>query len=468
MAMRIEAVGSAVASEVGYGPRTKTNIVVDDPYEIANGSAWPYLNGTVIDLWATPPGPRDDIGEFRDWGDNAHLARVRPRRPPVAPLAKRRSCGALWQALAVDLGPIALKAPRWVIEGYATYVEGRVTGSGRPHGVWRPAFLREWALEGQLPRYDQLDGVARLRGRRVRVPRRLGVPRMARPARRRLQPRPSLAATERKTGPVVRRSIRRRVRRKRSRAVRLLFRRPHGQRRRQRESGFSRRRIRSRYRIDRATPVVGYRRSRDLAGRTARCHRAAIADASITRRDMENRRRAGHRKGKTRFAAASVGPGRRAGRSRCIRRPSIRWLRYDRPERRIEDPRFLRDGRVLLWRSTPRGDGSARPDLYLWNPARRRVDRLTFGASVREADPSSDGRSAIAVQCLHGWCDLVAVGLQTGGVRTLIAGGPDRSFYRPRMKPNTTTARRLRARRYEMARRHGRYENWRAGVCTNA
>src|SRR5207244_10271469 len=49
-------------------------------------------------------------------------------------------------------------APRWVIEGYATYVEGRVTGTGRPHGAWRAAMLRQWALEGQLPRYDQLDG----------------------------------------------------------------------------------------------------------------------------------------------------------------------------------------------------------------------------------------------------------------------------------------------------------------------
>src|SRR5204863_262157 len=63
----------------------------------------------------------------------------------------------VWAALPANLGPIALNAPRWVVEGYATYVEGRVTGSGRPHGAWRPAFLREWALEGQLPTYGQLD-----------------------------------------------------------------------------------------------------------------------------------------------------------------------------------------------------------------------------------------------------------------------------------------------------------------------
>ena len=110
-----------------------------------------------INLWATPPDPREDIGEFPHVGRDARrrtssgTSRIsRDRR------ATRRR-GDVWDALPVNLGPIALRAPRWVIEGYATFIEGRVTGSGRPHGAWRAAFLRQWALEGQLPRYDQLD-----------------------------------------------------------------------------------------------------------------------------------------------------------------------------------------------------------------------------------------------------------------------------------------------------------------------
>src|SRR2546423_1290751 len=57
----------------------------------------------------------------------------------------------------VSLGPLALRSPRWVIEGYATYIEGLVTGSGRPYGLWRPATLRQWAIEGRLPNYAQLS-----------------------------------------------------------------------------------------------------------------------------------------------------------------------------------------------------------------------------------------------------------------------------------------------------------------------
>src|SRR6185369_5417304 len=49
----------------------------------------------------------------------------------------------------VPLGPIATRAPRWVMEGYATYVEGRVSGTGRPNSAWRAAILRQFALAGR-------------------------------------------------------------------------------------------------------------------------------------------------------------------------------------------------------------------------------------------------------------------------------------------------------------------------------
>jgi hypothetical protein len=156
LATHVESIDSAVARDVGYAPNRRTQIVVDNPYSSPNGSAWPFLNQPVIELWATPPDPREDIGEFRDWGEMlvshefTHIAHL--TRP-----SRNGFIRHLWQALPVDLGPIALNAPRWAIEGYATYVEGRVTGSGRPHGAWRAAFLREWAVEGQLPRYDQLN-----------------------------------------------------------------------------------------------------------------------------------------------------------------------------------------------------------------------------------------------------------------------------------------------------------------------
>src|SRR5437868_7134739 len=51
-----------------------------------------------------------------------------------------------------------------VLEGYATVVEGRITGSGRPAGSLRAAILRKWAVSGRLPSYAQLNADRRFLG----------------------------------------------------------------------------------------------------------------------------------------------------------------------------------------------------------------------------------------------------------------------------------------------------------------
>src|SRR5207237_2026988 len=63
----------------------------------------------------------------------------------------------LIEQILLPVGPIALSAPRWVSEGYATMIEGDLTGSGRPHSAYRAAVLRKWAQTGRLPRYADLE-----------------------------------------------------------------------------------------------------------------------------------------------------------------------------------------------------------------------------------------------------------------------------------------------------------------------
>src|SRR5688572_29527564 len=69
-----------------------------------------------------------------------------------------------WGMLPASIGPIARRSPRWAYEGYATVLEGQITGSGRPNGAWRPAVLRQWAIEGRLPSYGALSGSPTYRG----------------------------------------------------------------------------------------------------------------------------------------------------------------------------------------------------------------------------------------------------------------------------------------------------------------
>ena len=96
------------------------------------------------------------LGAFRDWPEllavheYAHIAHLeRPTRNP----SERR----FWRLLPLALGADPAAHAALGRRGYATYVEGRLTGSGRPHGAARAAYLRQWALEGKLPTYAEFS-----------------------------------------------------------------------------------------------------------------------------------------------------------------------------------------------------------------------------------------------------------------------------------------------------------------------
>jgi hypothetical protein len=163
LASRMESVSDAVSALVGSRPRQRVTVVVEDPESQSNGSAWPLLDRPLIYLWPTPAGARSSIGHSRSWAEElavheyAHIAHLtRPSRNPRQRL--------LWRISPLPTGPVAIRTPRWATEGYATYVEGRLTGSGRPYGAARAATLREWALAGELPRYAELNAASGYRG----------------------------------------------------------------------------------------------------------------------------------------------------------------------------------------------------------------------------------------------------------------------------------------------------------------
>ncbi|HEV8497587.1 MAG TPA: hypothetical protein VGQ56_12025 [Gemmatimonadaceae bacterium] len=437
IAAHVEAIDTAVARVVGYAPVRRTHIVVDDPYAISNGSAWPFLNRPVINLWATPPDPRDDIGEYRDWSEMllshefTHIAHL--TRPSRNAFMRR-----LWETLPVDVGPIAIRSPRWAIEGYATYVEGRVTGSGRPHGAWRPAILRQWSLEGQLPRYDQLDASGAYDGGEFAY----------------LAGSAFLEWLVEQHGDSSLVQLWRRLSARQNRTFDAAFAGVFGE-----------------------SPRAMYGRfSAELTGRSLEAERAIRAgspsdtgeivqrlswstgDPAISR---DGRQIALVQRSLTAPSRVIVwGTAPEPDTSRA-RRDSILLARdpQDVPARPIypppkkvlaslraaggapyESPRFFRDGRILLWRNTSRGDGSLVPDLYIWDYRRHSIVRVTRAASLHDADPAPDGRSAVATRCRGGWCDLVMVDLGSGAVTTLLQGGPLQSFYRPRMSPDGSRA----------------------------
>ncbi|HEX5724309.1 MAG TPA: hypothetical protein VFX98_02520, partial [Longimicrobiaceae bacterium] len=110
---------------------------------------------------------------------------------------------------------------------------------------------------------------------------------------------------------------------------------------------------------------------------------------------------------------------------------------FARGGRGHDQPRFLPGGdELLVVRQEPLGDGASVPDLFVWNWRRKSLRRVTRGAALRNPDPAPDGRSAAAVRCRGGVCDLVRVDLASGEVATLLAGTLQTVFYRPRWAPD--------------------------------
>ncbi|HUF27090.1 MAG TPA: hypothetical protein VMM18_08945 [Gemmatimonadaceae bacterium] len=431
---RIEPVHGAVAELVGSAPDRRVDVVIDDPYSTANGLAFASITAPAIYVWPTPPEPGGGISEHRGWAELlavhefAHIAHLtRPTRNPARRL--------LWRILPEQIGPIARRAPRWVTEGYATYVEGKLTGSGRPHGVFRPAVLRQFALEGQLPSYQQMSGSRAFLGNSMAY----------------LAGSAYLEWLVEQRGEESLRHLWRRMTARSDRGFVAAFRGVYGD-----------------------TPEALYRRfTVEITAEALRIagtlgERGLVEGELVQRREWATGRPALSADGghiaialPTRDRPAPVviwstgeepEPERVARqRERMLERdpediPAIRV--HPRPRRALatlepaagrthDDPRFFADGdRVLVTRAEPLPDGARRPDLFIWHWRTGALSRVTHGAGVRTPDPSPDGREAAGVRCANGICDIVLVDLQSGTLKTLVAGSTTRSFSRPRFAPD--------------------------------
>lgn len=435
LAERIEGVRDQVARLVDYAPGRRVHVVVDDPTNSAAGTALPVLDAPTIVLSPTPPDPRSEIGNSRIWEELlathefAHLAHLgRPSR--------NRWRRLLWSLAPLPLGPIAAKSPRWAIEGYATYVEGRVTGSGRPNNAWRAAIIRQFAVEGKMPTYPQLSetGGAWETGSFAYL---VGSAYLEWLARR--EGDSSVVALWRRMTAVTNRSFD------------AAFLGVYGAMPSELYARFSAEVTADALALERALRGDGLaegtlvQRLARSTGDPAVSPDGRFVALTLRRADGPSRVVVWRTADEPDTATA-----RRQARQRArdpLDVPDRAFL--PAPKRAVislvagdgapfETPRWFADNtHLLLTRRSPLRDGALRPDLYVWSAADGSLRRVTRGSSLRDADPSPDGRWAAAVRCAHGWCDLVRVDLESGEVRVLRHGTVSRNYYRPRVSRTT-------------------------------
>jgi Tol biopolymer transport system component len=434
LAERIEGIRAQVGRLVEYAPEARTDVVVDDPSNSANGYAFTALDAPTIVLWPTPPDPRSEIGNYRVWQEllttheYAHVAHL--TRP-----SRNRFQHLLWSLSPVPLGPIATRAPRWVLEGYATYVEGRVSGTGRPNNAWRAAILRQFALEGRLPTYGQLSATggwetgsfAYLAGSAY----------LEWLARR--QGDSSIVALWRRMTAVTDRSFDAAFTGVYGDAPAVLY------------GRFTAEVTAEALTLERAMRREGLvegtlvQRLSRTTGDPAVSPDGQFVALTIRRTDAPSQLVV--------WPTASEPDTASARRAEAQRKRDPQDVPdrpfYPAPKRVVislvasngapyETPRWFADNRhLLVTRDMPLGDGALRPDLFVWSAEDGDLRRVTRGAGLRDADPSPDGRWAAAVRCDQGWCDLVRVDLATGGIEVLRRGSVTRNYYRPRVSPRS-------------------------------
>ncbi|HYC49582.1 MAG TPA: hypothetical protein VEB19_00610 [Gemmatimonadaceae bacterium] len=434
VASRILAVDSALAANIGWPVPKPMDVVVDDPFAISNGYALPFIDKPVTVWWATPADPRNDIGNYRTWGELlsihelAHIAHLtRPSRNPL-----RR---ALWASLPVNVGPITLTAPRWVYEGYATLIEGRISATGRPNNAWRPAILRQWAIEGRLPTYGQLANWGDFNGGGFAY----------------LGGSAFLEWLTQVEGDSSLTYLWRRMTARRTRDFASAFRGVYGD---TPQALYGRHAAELTYDamkagaiLDGAGLVEGelVQRLTWATGDPAISPNGARVALTLRERD---------RPGRLVVWKTTPEPEDTA----AIRRRIAELTRdpLDVPDRRFyprvkqaektllarngrgfQMPRWFSDNRrVLATRWTARSDGTLSPALYIWDTESDDVHQATDAVGVLNADPHPKSQDAVAMQCHAGHCDIVHVDLARGAMRTLLEGTPDRTYYRPRYSPD--------------------------------
>ncbi|MEP7344012.1 MAG: hypothetical protein ABI877_02035 [Gemmatimonadaceae bacterium] len=433
VAQRMESVAAAVNALVGSAPRQRVTVLVEDPANISNGFALPFIEGPVVFFWPTPPAPSPTFGSHRGWGEilavheYGHIAHLTyPSRNSFD--------NFIWKFLPTRIGPIARKSPAWVIEGYATFIEGRLTGNGRPNSAGRAAVLRTWALDGKLPTYEQLNGSGAFLGGSMRY----------------LVGSAFLEWLTERKGDVSLTNLWRRMSARQSRNFAEAFRGVYGAYPEEMYGRFFVEVMGHALEIDRQLKSEGI-----VDGELVQHYRWAVGAPAVSNDGRLVAIAVGTRNAPSRLevwpANAEPDSATIRQRARLLARDSLDVPAVDsfpRPRKAIatlrasagrsaEAPRFFKDNdRILVARDEPLGDGATRPDLYIWNYKSGGLHRVTHGAAIRSADPAPDGKSAVGAQCLNGICNLVLVDLEHGVIRPLVAGSPTVVWNRPRFAPD--------------------------------
>ncbi|HET8798031.1 MAG TPA: hypothetical protein VFO89_10105, partial [Thermoanaerobaculia bacterium] len=420
-AERLDPIHAAVSREIGFTPPQTIDVLVVNPYAEPNGSAWPFLDAPRIVFFTEPPGPDEQLGAYGTWiellavHEVAHVVHMlRPSRNPLQ---------RLFEKSVLPLNPITLRAPRWVLEGYATVIEGRLTGAGRPSSTIRALILRQWAASGRLPAYAQLNSDRRFLGMSMAY----------------LMGSAFLEWLERRGGPGALRHVWARMTARERRSFDAAFAGVFGERPERLYGEFLAELTASAIAVRRARALhdgVLFQETPRASGSPAVSPDGAKIAVVLRERDepeklvvwSTNPPEEEERKFRERIETMLARDPEDVPPVRTKPLPRIALHELVLPDGGdIQAPRWTRDGGAIVFtHRLPDAEGVLHFDGYRWEPESGALSRITTRADVRELD-LLDEETAIGVRSRGGLTELVTIDLRNGNVS---AAGAARSLDR--------------------------------------
>lgn len=154
-AQEMEVVRQFIKDQQGRILSEKVDAYIIDPYNAANGFAFPLSHRPYMVLYTTPPQSDSVIANTTSWQqllilhEYVHLVHLGQKNR-----SHWRNSLASWYDI-FDASQI--NKERWVSEGYATLLESRLTGRGRLFNNYVEAIIQQFARQGALPSYQKLS-----------------------------------------------------------------------------------------------------------------------------------------------------------------------------------------------------------------------------------------------------------------------------------------------------------------------
>ncbi len=148
-----EDVFSRMTEELDYAPKRRTEVVIVDNTDSANGYAMTVPNNTIV-IYVTAPTEDSTLSLYEDWSD----AIMTHEYTHILHIDNVEGLPKLLRGVFGRIVSTNNLSPGWLVEGQATFQETRHTNGGRGRSNIADMIKRMAVLEDEFPPLGNMDG----------------------------------------------------------------------------------------------------------------------------------------------------------------------------------------------------------------------------------------------------------------------------------------------------------------------